>query len=403
MGQFLVIAALERSLRVQWRARGWLVLAFVAVMVHAYLATMVIALAAASAVAAWVRGEIGAPRIAFSAAVSLALLAPCLWLAGYFIGAGDFVALGYGHFSANLLTWIDPMDWASFNRFWGREVAYAREWSRFMPAQQQATSGQYEGFAYLGAGMIALAAIAIPASLRPRSDLPVPRANLAWVLAACLAMLLLAVSTRPTFGATTLAHLPVPAALEHALGAFRAGGRFVWPLTYLLMAWAIAHCGSLRAGAWLVTLAFALQGVDLAGKTHEFRTRFRQPEPALGIAENAGAWRAMLSKCPVIEMISARHPGEGWMGPAIAAAEAGALFTPAPTVRYSQELEAARVSHVEAVVREGTWRRDAISLLAPPLPLGATVDAIAAQLPAGMRHAKLGPSDIVYDAHCAPP
>jgi hypothetical protein len=223
------------------------------------------------------------------------------------------------------------------------------------------------------------------------------------VLAACLAMLLLAVSTRPTLGGMTLAHVPLPQALERALGAIRAGGRFVWPLTYLVMAWAISSSGSLRAGTLLVAAAFVFQCADLAGKAHELRTRFRQPDPALGIAENAGAWRALLSRCPVVEMVSEKHPGEGWIAPAIVAAQSRALFTPAPTVRYSQQLEAQRLAHAEGLVRGATWQPGVIYLLAPPLPLGSSVRDIAAKLPPGMRHSKLGPSDIVYDAHCAAP
>jgi hypothetical protein len=60
-----------------------------------------------------------------------------------------------------------------------------------------------------------------------------------------------------------------------------------------------------------------------------------------------------------------------------------------------------RLAHVEALLRTGSWRRDAIYLLAPPLPPGDTVAGIATTLPTGMRHMKIGASDIVFDAHCA--
>ncbi|MEJ6021940.1 DUF6311 domain-containing protein [Ramlibacter sp. PS4R-6] len=399
MGQFLVIAALERALRPQWRARGWLLLAVVALVVHAYLATMVLVLGAAAAVAAWVNGTERVGKLALEGVVALVVMAAVAWPAGYLVGAGDFVALGYGHFSANLLTWVDPMDWAGFNRFWGREVPYAREWSRFLPAQQQATVGQYEGFAYLGAGMLGLAALAIVAALRKRNE-PV-LANVRWVVAACVAMVLLAVSTRVTFGGATLLHLPLPPELEGKLGAFRAGGRFVWPLTFLVMAWAVARVASLRGGVALLVLAVIVQCADLSGKAHEFRKRFRQPSAEPAVAEYAAAWRALLAKCPRVEMVSAKHPGEGWAGPAIAAGESGALFTPAPTVRYSQQLERERVAHVEALFQGGLWRRDTIYLLAPPLPAAVTLESLDKALPAGMRRLRVGPSDVLFDTRCA--
>jgi hypothetical protein len=60
-----------------------------------------------------------------------------------------------------------------------------------------------------------------------------------------------------------------------------------------------------------------------------------------------------------------------------------------------------RLAHVEALLRSGSWRRDAIYLLAPPLPPGDSAASIAAALSPGMRYMKLGTSDIVFDAHCA--
>lgn len=405
MGQFLVLAALERALRPQWQARGWLVLAAVALLVHAYLSAMVLALAAAAAAGAWANGRERAGVLARQFAAGGGVMAAAAWAAGYFVGAADYAAAGYGHFSANLLTWIDPMDWAAFNRFWGREVPYAREWSRFLPAQQQATSGQYEGFAFLGAGMIALAALAVGVALVRRgagtSAAAPPPANARWVLAACLAMLLLAVSTKPTLGGTTLAQLALPAALEDKLGVFRAGGRFVWPLTYVLMAWAIARVASVRGGAAVVALAFVLQGADLAGKVRELHARFRQPPPEPALAAQVAQWRPLLARCPRIEMVSARHPGEGWVVPALAAAEAGAMFTPAPTARYVQQRERERLEHVGKLLGEGAWRRDTLYFLAPPLPAGATPEGIRAKLPQGMRRTQIGGSEVIFDARCA--
>ena len=141
---------------------------------------------------------------------------------------------------------------------------------------------------------------------------------------------------------------------------------------------------------------------QLSGKLQEFRKRFRQPSAERAPADVA-RWRALLARCPRLEMLSAQHPGEGWVRPAIAAGEAGALFTPAPTVRYSQKLEVERVAHVESVLRSGAWQRDTIYLLAPPMPAGFTVASLASSLPVGMQHLKLGPSDLVFDARCAAP
>src|SRR5207237_402188 len=248
-------AALERSLRVEWRWRGWLVLLVVAALVHAYLATMVGVLGIAAAASALWRGQVRTTALLAQGVASLAVLFAFTWIAGYFVGSGDVFAEGYGHYSANLLTWFDPMDWRLFNGAWGREVPYTHEWSKFVKPLGQATIGQYEGFAYLGVGMFALVLIAIGAVLAapraPAADPSVARASWITVIVACVIMLLLAVSTRVTLGTHTLYQVPVSDAVARALGAYRAGGRFVWPLTYLLVAWAISRAATVRAGAWI--------------------------------------------------------------------------------------------------------------------------------------------------------
>lgn len=404
MGQFLVIAALERSLRDEWRWRGWLVLLVVAALVHAYLATMVGVLGVAAALSALWRHRVSAVGLLGQGIASLLVLFVCTWLAGYFVGSGDVFAEGYGHYSANLLTWIDPMDWAAFNRTWGRVVPYAQEWSLFIPSVGQATVGQYEGFAYLGAGMLALVAMSLVLlALRDRAPAgtavdAAPRASWVVVLAACLGMLLVAVSTRVTLGPHTLFALPVPQAMAHALGAYRAGGRFVWPLTYLLVAWAISRGASVRGGNWIIAAALLLQCADLSGKLREFHTRFHQPAPALGL--DSPVWNTLLANCPRVQMVSQIHPGGGWLAPAIAAGQRGVLFTPAPTSRYSIQNDKLREAGVHALLEKQAWKPGIVYLLAPPMPPGMTPESVVASLPAGVRFLKVGESRLVFGEAC---
>jgi hypothetical protein len=246
MGHFLVLAALDRALDA-WRWRGWVILVAVAVLVHPYLAAMVGVIGFGAAAAALAERAVTAVRLAAKAAMSFAILGFVAWAAGYFVGTGELSPGGFGAYSTNLLTWIDPMDWAAYNRMWDTATPYSSEWSRFLPSQ---AGGKFEGFTYLGAGMLMLVALAtgawVLAGKKPQSTtnsaaqgIPAPRWK--YLVLACGALALLAITTRPTIGSQVIADIDLGDTVETALGVFRASGRFLWPLTYLLMAWAIGR------------------------------------------------------------------------------------------------------------------------------------------------------------------
>lgn len=408
MGHFLVLAALDRALA-PWRWRGWIVLTAIAVMVHPYLAAMVALLGVGAACAALSDGAITLARLAVQAVASFAILWCVAWGAGYFVGSGQLSASGFGIFSSNLLAWIDPMDWAAFNRRYDTGTPYSSEWSRFLPPQLQATGGQYEGFAYLGAGVLAIVVLAAVMRIVARHS-PVaaasavtpllPAARWKFAVWACVALALLAISTRPAIGSHIVAEIHLGQTAERALGVFRASGRFIWPLTYLLMAWAIARVSRLPRGSWLVALALAVQVADLNGKFKEFRGRFRHGPPQLAQPVTSPLWASVLRHCPNLAMVSGVHPGAGWVGPALAAGVAGARFYPAPTARYSSEAEALRLANVQKLLADNAWRHDTVYLLAAPLPPGVTVKALAERLPPGMHYEQADGLDLVFAESC---
>lgn len=148
-------------------AAAWLALSALAAATHPYLAMMVLVLGAAHHAAMAIAGrEVLGPAV--SLALSGAAAAATSWLSGYFVlsDPADVQATGLGHYSANLLAFVMPVEQAS--PLGPGPLAYA-------------TSGQYEGYAYLGLGGVVLAAIALVIialaacrgrSLRPACGLP---------------------------------------------------------------------------------------------------------------------------------------------------------------------------------------------------------------------------------------
>jgi uncharacterized protein DUF6311 len=188
--------------------------------VHPYLATMVLALAVALVCKLhWVDHCLSARRMVLWGGVYGAATLSVFTALGY-IGSGiSWGANGFGEYSADLLTLVNPAGT-----------------SRFLPALPVAL-GQYEGFGYVGSGVLVLNVIGVviiwynPSVLGNRSLKP-------WVpLGVCVAFLAaFALSSRVTLAGQpilTLGHVYRP--FMEIIAPFRTSGRFIWPLHYLYM------------------------------------------------------------------------------------------------------------------------------------------------------------------------
>lgn len=245
-GHFLILLAIGWYVRltdqqgvIRWV--GALLTSVAALLVHPYLAAMVLAVLGAVPLTLLLRRErgwvpAGLGVVACAGAVA-ALMAGLLYLGA----AGDG---GYGQFAMNLLSPVWPYR------------------SGLLPglalAEIDATGkGGWEGYNWLGAGL--LATICACLLLAPSATLESLRrhAGLLLVLAGLSA---LALSNRVGLGARIVLDLgPVPAVLEQ----FRASGRFFWPVAYAALVGGFAVLARTgRAGPWLVVGFGALQVGD---------------------------------------------------------------------------------------------------------------------------------------------
>lgn len=329
MAQWLILAALLRY-HAGWRGGVWLALLATAVLIHPYLFAMILPLATA---AAWrARSQernASSARLVVAAVVGVLVIGLVMAAAGYFTKPpGQLSDQGFGDYSANLLTWFDPMDWQGFLRHYGRPAAGSGEWSRLLPALGQVGDGQYEGFAYLGAGVLALALLALILTLRrvffavaSRS----PTATFKPLLVVALLLAVYSLSTRITFGAHTLIDIRQPHWLSALTGIFRASGRFVWPLTYLLITAAIVTIARALPTRWATGLllgALLLQGADLGDKLQEFRRHFREPQPYVSPLADP-AWSEDLAGVRRLVVMTDQWQGDTWLPFALLAARHG--------------------------------------------------------------------------------
>lgn len=263
---WVLLAALWLSLapgadRVAWRRAGaWALLAALTAAIQPYLLLMVALLM----LAAFARPVMLAPaqcvRAIAHAAAGLGAAWLGLWQSGSLIvpAAAGLTMGGFGTYSANLLTFVMP--------------AEANTWL-FPGPIPYANPEQYEGYAYLGLGLLLLAAGATAAAVVQRHRLPPGAVRRHLPLALALA-LLTALAFGPAVTAGARVVWSYDGRIWGPLTTFRSNGRMIWPLYYTAVTailWAVARH---RHGVVTValTLAVALQAGDMSGMLPWIRT-----------------------------------------------------------------------------------------------------------------------------------
>ncbi|MBM7125614.1 DUF6311 domain-containing protein [Dyella flava] len=209
---------------IQWMALLWFV-----PLVHAYLMFMVYAIWAAYLL----RQGVLVRQLSWLSTVcctvaSVAGSITVMWLVGYF-GDMDVSTFGFGYYSMNLLAPWMPLGAGPF----------------LLPSPTGATAGQYEGFNYLGLGVLfaLLATIVQWAVTRKRSPVrgrhDILRNPDAALILCCVCLTLLALSNVVTFGTHTLFQVSLPARLNRMVNIFRCSGRMFWPVYYVLLMMAV--------------------------------------------------------------------------------------------------------------------------------------------------------------------
>ena len=190
----------------------------------------------------------------------------------------------YGVFSFNLNALFNPSSKGGYT------------WSRILPARPQ-LYGQYDGFNYLGFGMLALLGVLCAAAVVLAVRSQAGRAALAGLLRRNLVLILgmafmtlFAITNVVCFDDVDLLNIPLPEGLVKLCGIFRASGRMFYPVYYVLMTACIVGLARLlrRVGkaalypAVLVLVA-AVQLFDLSAMIVEKHTAMAEtaakPQP----------------------------------------------------------------------------------------------------------------------------
>ena len=298
LGHWMILAALYFYFSKHWSGWRWAALLVTAVLVHAYLAAMVAAVWAADAVQRILQHELTPSGALVRVLATGGAVMLVMWATGYFmIGTGIEIG-GFGQYRMNLLALIDPDD----------------IWSRLL-RDRGGGAGDYEGFNFLGLGMLGILLVAgYEVVARGRPDLLPLRRALPIVLVS-IVLSLFALSNRIAFGSHEVFAYNVPRAAGLAVGIFRVSGRFFWPVYYLiyLLAFYVMFARVRRSAALaLCSVMCLVQVADTVDAWKAFALQFTHP-PTWVSPMVSPAWREIATRYRKILLVLPQNAPEDWI------------------------------------------------------------------------------------------
>ena len=265
----------------------WAAVMATAALIHSYLLLMVAAFWASAVLAQLWRGE----RLRVLVGAALAIAPAVLLMIGHGALAGPYASTTtYGQFPAALDAWWNPAN-ADFTAL-----------PISSPAMPEGRG--FEGFSYLGAGLLLLGVLAIARTATGRVQ-PSERGllrRLAWLAPAFCVLALLAVGPAPVWRGQPLFALALPTALVNALDPVRASGRLLWPATYTLAFAAVAMAGKMSRATLFLGGALALQLLDLTPMLTAVRaTSARANDPRIFTRTPNAHWTALIAQAGAVQ------------------------------------------------------------------------------------------------------
>lgn len=260
---WLILAGLYFYLRVPAAARSiawllplWAVTA-IGGAINPYIGVMCLWVALAGCVRLRLLKHVGTLGMLAAGGVAVVLLLASFAAFGFFVGgdASGYAGGGYRTYSLNLLSPLDPHVYGA--------LLYGP-----LPIRP----GQYEGYNYLGLGLIILLFSALIFRRYKFSELLGPTALP--LLGLGIVSTLLAASATITLGPIVLANIPLPRVLENAAQMLRASGRLFWPAYYLLILVALSGVfrSRKRLAAPILLVGLAIQIADIMPLVTSVRT-----------------------------------------------------------------------------------------------------------------------------------
>lgn len=283
LGQWLILAAILLYLSDSFQKYLWPVILITACLVHPYFLFMLLALWIADLLQRKLVNSITYQEIIKHTILTGFLLFLMIWQEGYLMMHSGYEEGGFGFFRMNLLAFIDATD------------AYCKSWSLVLPDLSH-TGGDYEGFSYLGLGIIILIIMGLSKLMIQQriGNIILKVKELNSLIVISFLLLLFALSNHIAWGRHELIHYKVPGIVN----LFRASGRMALPMFYLIYLGTlnlIMKCYKKQAAILLLFIALIIQISDSRKVYIQFRNNFNHA-PSYISELNSPLWAEIAKK-----------------------------------------------------------------------------------------------------------
>lgn len=190
----------------------------------------------------------------------------------YYINISDAAPSGLGYYCSNINSLFNPME----------TMKYLSGFGRILKTYPLATEGQYEGYAYLGAGLLIMGVFVIAGLFFQdkeyiKSYIKKNRTLIIGGMVCVILLYILSFGTIVSFNSRILFEIPYPQFILKILGIFRSTGRFlwgVWDIYAIVMLFFLFKEYKGKKGMIIVCLCFILQLYDLFGLYENRHNRF---------------------------------------------------------------------------------------------------------------------------------
>ncbi len=234
----------------------------------------------------------------------MGFIIPCIillltmWLVGYFTILSEASAVeGYGLNKLNLLSIFDAGNFS------------------YVLKDIPEIKGDYEGFNYLGLGVLLLSIYVIPVIFIKRTFILKCLTIHKWLILNLIILTIFSISNRISIAGCEIT-IPIPNKLIELFSVFRASGRFFWPVSYSILLGLFYISSKIYTKRILINgllILFVVQCVDTSKAWFEIRSHFMEPKREYFDSPLRDPfWNEITNKIDFINVVSPFSPAINW-------------------------------------------------------------------------------------------
>ena len=349
-GHFFIVAALYLALnkKLENRRLAWGAILLATALVHTYLLAMVALVWAADLAGKTIENKLSIRETVNEFAVMLALIGIACWQAGYFSVGKGLSTWGYGFYRMNLLSILDPSGWSHT--------------LKDIPEKE----GDYEGFNFLGLGVIFLLVCALPAAFSGRTKFVSAIRKFPLLFMLLVGFTVFSVSNNVGFGLHEFVY-PLPDLVLQGANVFRASGRIFWPVFYMIVFVAIflvVRGYDKPAAVFILGLALVIQIADTSAGWSSIRKKLMtEPKSAWSTPLADPFWGKAAEKYKKVRRIQPSNNAPQWKTIAAYAAQNGLATDSVYLARVGKSALALSQSKASTALRTGRYEPDALYII----------------------------------------